>query len=123
MRNPIVWLLGSLAVLRIRRPRSRGGPLPDPSNAVPASDTPPETPREWHLNPGRARWARWARRAERLRWSGRSLPLLPEEECWQRGTGGCRRRPVGLTDWEQWETGHPVRTYVIVALGEGAGHG
>ncbi|WP_234022409.1 hypothetical protein, partial [Streptomyces ipomoeae] len=125
MKNFIVWLLGVLAVLRITQPRSRGGSAPAPGHAVPTVphtpvrtwNTPPETPRQWHLNPDRARWARWARRAERLRWSGRGLPLLPEEECWQRGSVGRGRRGEA-SDWGRCEARHPVRTYVLVALGE-----
>ncbi|WP_200308922.1 hypothetical protein [Streptomyces adelaidensis] len=45
------------------------------------------------------------------------MPLLPVEECWREG------RRVEPPDWGRWETAHPVRMYVLVALGEGSGHG
>jgi hypothetical protein len=123
MGNPIAWVLGVLGVLRTRRSqsRTRGRPGTALNSAVPASSSAPEAPRGWRPNPNAARWVRWARQAERLRWSGRGPRLLPEEACWG-GRGHGRR--VEAPDRGRWEAAeHPVRAYVLASLSDRAIHG
>jgi hypothetical protein len=117
MRNPIARMLAILGALRTRRrrPYVPDGPGSVANSAMSPVSSASEEPPDWRPNPHAARWARWARQAQRERWSGRGLPLLPEEACWGRESERADRGP--------WETEEPVRAYVLVALGEGAGLG
>lgn len=126
MGGPIAWAVGVLGALRRRRSpsRTRGGPAAAANSTVLAPSSAPAAPRR--LDPHAARWVRWARQAERLRWSGRGLPLLPEEPCWDGLSTagpkhGHRAEPPDRGRWESVE--HPVRAYVLTALSEGAVHG
>jgi hypothetical protein len=67
------------------------------------------------LNPGRARWRRWAARAARS-WAarGRSLPLLAREACWERPLVWTEQPQASAED----VTRDLVRPYVTAHLRE-----
>ncbi|QFQ98209.1 hypothetical protein F9278_20615 [Streptomyces phaeolivaceus] len=67
------------------------------------------------LNPERARWRRWAARAERYRaMYGRWLPLLPREPCWNPPRSHVNPRAEHPEHAER----DLVRPYVAAHLGE-----